>query len=768
MHFVCKDNRFFAKGLTPKAMRHRFLITIMSILISFTAYSGPARKDLIYLNQPDGTTFGAYIRGDEFMKITTTEQGHALIQDREGWWCYARYDGNGVKHSTGWHAGTEVPDRISAESRFIPYNTLVSKAGTKRKAAQIEENEPLMARVMKHNAESTKADDAVTKHGLIILAQFRDVKFTYSRADFVSMLTRSGYNHNGATGSAKEYFDAQFNGAVDFRFDVTPIVTLPSEMAFYGENDSDDSDKAPEQMVIEACRLVDNDVDFSQYDDDGDGDVDNVFVFFAGGDEAEGAGSDCIWSHAWYIYSGAGQFLSLDGKRIDRYACTSELSRRYSDGGKYRDVLAGIGSFCHEYFHTFGIPDMYDTDYEGSGGYSASLWAWTSLMDAGNQNNYGNTPPNLNAVERDYLGINRSITIEKDGRYSLEPIHIGGIYYRMETDHKDEYYLIECRSEEGWDRHIGGNGMLVYHIDKSKRGSGHSDSYSTVLTAAQRWSHANEVNCRPDHQCADLVEADSRRDAFSESEKDTYRAGLNNIRGVFFPNGNVTSIKEQGRPGLASWSGEPGKAGITNIKRTDEGISFNVIGFSGTEAPPAVTGIVTEAFTDAAIIRFESDRPFDGEAAVTWGRTGQQTITVYVTPYETGRYSITLEGLEPDNKTYTADIHFEINGMTGEPSSASFMTKKTPAVDWPFIYMNGVVKNTDGSLPAGSKLPLRLYNASDAAEITWELDGREICPEGDGYFTVSRSGVLKAHIIWQDGSEETVMKEIIIRKEDGE
>ena len=766
MQIVCKDSRFFAKRDKQKLMRHRILITIMALLISFTANCGPARKGLIYLSQPDGTTVSAYMQGDEFMKIVTTEQGHALIQDGEGWWCYARYDEKGGKHSTGWHAGTDIPVEISAESRLIPYNVLASNAGRKRAAIQ-NESEPLMSRIMNGRSAETKGDGKVMKHGLIILAQFKDVKFTHSREDFVNMLTRKGYSQNGATGSAKEYFEAQFNGAVDFQFDVSAIVTLPYEMSFYGGNDSDDSDKNPAQMIIDACRLVDDGTDFSLYDDDGDGDVDNVFVFFAGGDEAEGAGSDCIWSHAWYIKSGAGYNLSLDGKNIDRYACTAELSRRYSSNGTYRDVLAGIGTFCHEYFHTFGIPDMYDTDYEGSGGYSAGLWAWTSLMDAGNQNNYGNTPPNLNAIEREHLGIFAPTVIGKDGRYNLEPVHRNGTYYRMETDTKNEYYLIECRSEEGWDKYIGGSGMLVYHIDKSNRSAGHSDSYSMDLTAESRWLYANEVNCRPDHQCADLVEADSRRDAYPAGEKDVYHAEVQNIRGIFFPGDNATSIMEEGRPGLGAWSGEPGKAHISNIKRNGDGVSFNVIGFSDTETPPGVASIITEAFSDAAIIRFESDRPFDGEAAVTWGRTGMQTETSRVTPYETGKYSITLENLQPDNKTYTAEIHFEIDGITGEPSSVSFMTKKTPAVDWPFIYMNGVVKNVDGSLPAGSKLPLRVYNAGEAAEIRWEFDDREIRPEGDGYFTVSRSGILKAYIIWDDGSQDILMKEIIIRKEEG-
>ena len=80
--------------------------------------------------------------------------------------------------------------------------------------------------------------------------------------------------------------------------------------------------------------------------------------------------------------------------------------------------------------------------------------------------------------------------------------------------------------------------------------------------------------------------------------------------------------------------------------------------------------------------------------------------------------------------------------------------------------MNGVQKNSDGTLPEGSRLPLRVYNAGEAAEITWKFNGKVITAGGDGYFTVKESGELKACIIWDDGSEEAIVKEIIIGKED--
>ncbi len=747
-------------------MKLKTILVILTLFLSFTAHSGPARKGPVYLMQPDGSSFCARIRGDEFMKIYTTEDGNSIIQDKDGWWCYAYYDDGGSTFSSGYRIGRKVPQEVTSRSRMIPYGRLSANAAMKRAVAP-KEDESIIKRILRKQGISTKSTDSkpITKHGIIILAQFRDEKFTHTREDFMAMLNQTGYSLNGATGCAKEYFDAQFNGIYEFEFDISPIITLPGNMASYGGNLEDGSDKAPAQMIADACELADEHVDFSIYDDDGDNVVDNVFVFFAGGDEAEGAGQDRIWSHSWHIYSGAHKNLVLDGKRIDRYACTAELSRRYTTASNYRDVLAGIGTFCHEYFHTFGIPDMYDTDYEGSGGTAAGLWSSTSLMDSGNHNNYGNTPPHLNAVERELLGISEPAILGRNGGYTLEPIHKNGRYFRLETDCEGEYYLFECRSEEGWDKYAGGSGMLVYHIDKSTRSAGYSDSYGHAATAAERWDIINEVNGRPDRQCADLVEADARQDSFSEAETESFQASQKNIRGIFFPGTSVNSLLPDSAPGLKYWSGAVSEISVTNIRKTDGGVAFNVLGFTGYETPPSVTSVQTEVFMDAAIILFESDREFEGEATVTWGKTGAETGEMHVAPYEPGRYAITLENLQPDNKTYTVKIFFSLNGLTGEEKSISFMTKKTPVVQWPFIYMNGVAGNSDGTLPKGSRLPLRVYNAADAAEIRWTYDGVEVTTGGSGYFIAEKSGTLKAHIIWKDGSEETIMKEIVIGEE---
>ena len=452
--------------------------------------------------------------------------------------------------------------------------------------------------------------------------------------------------------------------------------------------------------------------------------------------------------------------MSLDGKRLNRYACTSELTRLTVADGK-TTTMAGIGTFCHEFSHTLGLPDLYDTDYEESGGEAAALWQWTALMHGGNHNGRGQVPPYFNAIEREILGLCSPEVIDSDGTYTLEPVHIGGKAYRIDTDHPDEYFLLECRSGERWDSKVGGSGMLIYHIDKSDRNSGYSDYYGYDITALRRWTVANEVNCRPDHQCADLLEADGRQDSFSAEESELFRSSLSSINGIFFPYSGTDSITPDGKPGLTYWSGEKSKATITNIRWENGKVTFSVIGFSEFTTPPEVKSISHEAFPDAAIINFESDKAFDGNAVVSWGRTGKEMESMTVRSYEPGKFAAVIEGLEPGNKTYTVTVAFEIGGVLGKSESTSFMTKKNPAVDWPFIFMNNVGKTESGRIAKGARLPLRLGNASDAASISWTFNGSPVTAGGDGYFKVSENGTLKAEIIFPDGSETVIIKEIV-------
>lgn len=724
-------------------MTFRHLIaTLMLFLSGISVFAGPAGRLPVYLQQPDGTVFQARIKGDEFTKIKTTAEGNAIIQDEDGWWCYAIYSSDGEKTSSGWTIGSQPPHDILTASTQIPYSKL-SEIADKRRASSAEFSEiPIFRRMkMVEEAQTRAASGSMTKHVLVILAEYKDVRFKYTKDDFVRLLTEKGYSVNNAIGSAKEYFDAQFNGLMEFEFHVSDIVTLQKNRAYYGANDVSGDDKKPAQMIADACMLADDQIDFSMFDDDGDGEADNVFVFFAGHDEAEGGAEECIWSHSWNILRGAGIRLNLDGTLIDKYACTSELTLAHLANGEIQEYLAGIGTFCHEYSHTLGLPDFYDTDFEESGGVSAGLWKRTSLMDGGNHNKLGMAPPNYNAIERMIAGINEPVMIEKTGTYSLGMIQETNKSYMVAGGSADEFYLLECRNVNGWDAHIGGRGLLVYRLNLSGGGF-------------ETWARINEVNVDPAQQHADLMEADGRQDRFETT--DEYHSAASHIARIFFPSGS------------SKFSMDDLGFSLSAIKMDDKSgvVSFNFQGSDDPILPPYAENITKDVFADAAIINFESSYMYEGTAYVSWGRSGKEKETLEIMPYKPGKYALILENLEHSGKTYDIDIWFVHEGMEGESRNISIMTKRMPASDWPYIYLGNMDRNSDGSFRQGSKFPLKTYGTGGAAEINWEFNGKPIRQEGDGYYVINDSGTLQAVIYWEDGSIDKVLKQIIISQEE--
>ena len=743
MQFVCKYSDVF--GRNTFFMRLKPLIITSILLFScIISLAVPARKTPVYMRQPDGSVFQAIIKGDEFTKIKTTSEGHAIVQDADGWWCYAVFESDGTRVSSGWKVGGDVPSEVLLQSSRIPYGILAHEGAMKRRSATQMTEAPMLKRL--NGIETRSIDATVTKHGLVILANFSDVKFKHTQEEFESLLTEEGYSVNGATGSAKEYFDDQFKGHMEFDFHVSDIVTLPKKREYYGGNDNSGEDMAPAEMIMDACRLADAGIDFSLFDDDKDGEVDNVFLFFAGQDEAEGGSDECIWSHAWSIRAGTGITLELDGVRIDRYACSAELKTAYDNAGNVYEFISGIGTFCHEYSHTLGLPDFYDTDYEESGGVAAGLWTRTSLMDGGNYNNLGNTPPNYNAIERMIAGISQPEILKETGTYTLSPIDKDSRSYALSNDNR-EFFLFECRSGKGWDSDIGGSGMLAYHIDLSEG-------------SEKIWTTYNEVNTDPDHQYADLLEADGRNDKFGTTQE--YSLNRADISGLFFPYGTVNFLNCESSPGLVYHDGEESKYTLNSIRKDGENIKFNFLGKDDIPLPPVAAGITKDVFADAAIINFESSFEYDGDATVIWGRSGQDKDTLTVSPYQTGKYGLVLEGLEPSGKTYELDIIFISQGIEGEKRSTSVMTKRAPSAEWPYIYLASMERNSDGPFNEGTKCPLRVYGASDAVQIPWHFNGSPVKREGDGYFHLTRSGKLQATIYWEDGRVEKVMKHIVI------
>lgn len=310
------------------------------------------------------------------------------------------------------------------------------------------------------------------KKGLVILVNFSDKSMvsSHTQSVFNNQFNKEGYSDGGHVGSVHDYFYDQSYGQFNLTFDVIGPVTVSQKMSYYGGNDSNGDDMYPATMVSEAINLVDSQVNFADYDWDGDGEVDQVYVIYAGNGEAAGGGSNTIWPHEWnlssaaYYGDGSGA-LRLDGVKINTYACSCELS------GSSGTTLNGIGTACHEFSHCLGYPDFYDTDYNG--GFGMNSW---DLMDAGSYNGpngYGEVPAGFTSYERWCAGwlTPTELTNPKTVKEMKPLLDSPEAYIIYNDKNENEYILLENRQNEKWfkyvDTYTTPHGLLAIHVDYS-------------------------------------------------------------------------------------------------------------------------------------------------------------------------------------------------------------------------------------------------------------------------------------------------------------
>lgn len=611
-----------------------YTIALISILMGCSFYAlavGAYPKPITY-TQPDGTTVTVMLHGDEFLHWATV--GGRLVQRADdGFVYYASFESDGTITRSSVKAGTGMMVMSSSSSTVTPPPAAINRALAKREMMVKRIRSMVASAASSGGASKTSPLVTGEKHFLVILAQTSDVLFTIDgvKTAFTNLLNQSGYSANGGTGSAKDYF---MNNSTDYSadtptplftpvFDVIGPVTVSNTMAYYGANDAVGNDLHPDEFVADACIAADADVDFSQYDYDNNGRVDNVFVYYAGHNEAEYGGDDTIWPHRWSLYY---QDVTLDGKRVWDYACTSEYQ------GASGTDMCGIGTFCHEFSHVLGLPDFYDIDYDTNG--SGNGLGPFSLMSSGNYNNDGKTPPYFSSMERKLLGwMGEATEITAASAISLSSVK-NNVAYSIATGNEDEYYLFEARKEEGWDTPLL-DGLLIYHVDQS-------DNLVEGYTAKVRWDNWN-INSVAAHQCFDLVET-------------VPEADIAYMNDYIFPGLGTahTSFTPATTPAFKAWSGSATGFSITNIAITGTGASFDVSfpglfsqeGFSVIDSPYAsysrgdnFTLSVTTADTPASVTWTYDGSSKDNNSVVRLNTTGDHTVVATIT-YSDGRVEV--------------------------------------------------------------------------------------------------------------------------------
>lgn len=437
---------------------------LLSLLAAFTlcvaALAVPATPRLFKVKQADGTIVTYRLTGDETSHMLTTLDGIPLLRMADGSLCYAEVSGSELRPTT--RLAHDPAARTAEEIAHLATLRIDRAARAElvqaRRAARVKAPASSPARAGGNFGGKHYSGQ---KKGIIILVNFQDVKMqpAHTKAVYENMANLPGYSEGGNTGSVRDYFYEQSYGQLEVTFDVFGPVTVSKNMAYYGANDMRGQDLRPEYMVREACQLIDDECDFSKYDWDGDGEVDQVFVIYAGYGEANGtADENTIWQHKHSFRNAGMSTMAADGVRIDTYACSCELN--YKEGVAL--TLDGIGTICHEYSHCFGLADAYDIDYSGGKG----MGPW-SVMDNGCRNGSNYQPCGYSAFERWSCGWLEPVELSKGRRVNeMKSIDSAPEAYVIYNEGKrDEFYLLENRQQRGFNVSDYGHGLLVTRID---------------------------------------------------------------------------------------------------------------------------------------------------------------------------------------------------------------------------------------------------------------------------------------------------------------
>jgi len=688
-------------------MKLRPLVILLMLLLWLPAGGVGGYSRPVKVLQPDGGLLVLRIYGDESFSYKTTLDGSIVAQGEDGFYYYADYNSGKLNISSR---------RVSSEgeegyAKTIPTMVFQSLASSKNRQLSRFGQFPVLTR-------------AVTSFStLVIPVQFADEKFITPspRNRIFNLFNQVNYSADGATGSVRDYFRDNTGITGNLTFDIVEPVTLSECVAYYGANTSEMTDARIRHMVVEACMAADHQgVDFSKYDYDSDGVVDNVFIIYAGHNEAEGGGDAAIWPQSWNV---ADMKLYIDGKRILNFSCCSELS------GAYGLNFTGIGTICHEYCHYFGLKDMYDINSDTEG-LSNGLFGTLSIMDKGCYNNEGKTPPYFNIVEREMLGLAGKSFIMNEGTILLPPVRDASEAKVLRTSYNDELFFLEYRDGNGWDKYAGGVGLVIYHVDRTDNDAG-------SMSARMRWK-TNTVNGCASHPCARAVTPPSLASPV--------------VGDAFFPGtGGINDIHSSETFALLDWSGRGVGFGLSDIRGEADKLAVDIIDDNSWDLP-SVTSYSVITRQTSATLSWEASGSRDGEWYLIWKKSTAVSADTLVT--KSLEYDFNF--LTPDCE-YMCEIYYLYHDVKSKSYSFSFHTAKMLSS---FPLIGGIKKEYE----AGETIPLYVFNlVEDYQYIRWYL-GSDII-EGDKLIVqVGGKYELSAEITYPDFSVERLSKTIIIKE----
>jgi len=366
---------------------------------------------------------------------------------------------------------------------------------------------------------------------LILLIDFRGNPHTNEPAVFTSKILGSGESAEYPYESLKKFYQRSSYGALDIDGSVLGWYTAWLPRFFYGNGrQSVWGLWGVKALIKEALRYYEPVVDFSQFDNDGDGVIDYFCVIWTGPNTG--------WGSLWWGWCDTTKFFfgndpfTVDGKRLGVFSWQPEQRVR-SD-----NTVFTAQTLIHETGHALGLPDYYD--YDGTKGPGGGLGGF-DMMDA--------TQFDHNAFSKWMLDwIEPAVIINGAQTVTLRPADTYNDCVVIMPGQKpialfSEFFMVQYRTfGRGNDFFFPGSGLTIWHVDGRLNSEGTDFLYD---------------NSYADHKLLRLMEADGKE----EIENGDGEADAEDCYAPF----SAREFSSRSVPASNDYAGDPTGIAVTNI-----------------------------------------------------------------------------------------------------------------------------------------------------------------------------------------------------------
>lgn len=552
-------------------MKRFFTFLLIALLAIPAAFAVRPLKRFFVKTQSDGTQIVVARHGDGHNGVVfyVTQDERVLVQNNNGDLCYAVAQGSRLRASD--FIAHEPPHRSADEVAFLQKSALDAQQASQTLATRkhrLQKNRISSGSSSRKDGLGTygkTGGGAVSSIGEftipVIMVEFSDVKFQESTTKSLlnRMYNEVGFSDGKSIGSVRDYFTSQSGGMFRPKFDVVTKVALSKKRAEYGKDRGDNIDVNLGDFYIDAIEAAaEAGMDFSKYVYQGG--VPCIILLYAGQGEAnsyEEGSADYLWPCEWDEDSD----FTLGGKKvhINSFFIGNEIQYSYKNTGSYNapvyertgdPMLAGIGTFCHEFGHALGLPDFYCTDYS----HTATALDYWDIMDMGPYLGDGYTPIGYTAYEKNFLGWLKIRELTGPEIVTLTPFDNPegdhAVLVRNDKDFK-EYYIFENRKADTWYPADMSGGMLAVH----------------VAFDATKWVE-NVLNNDEKKLRMQVFAADGIVTEAGESNPD--------FRSDLFPGSkNVKKATNSGTPSMTAYTGTYMNKPLYRIAYDGENVTFN-------------------------------------------------------------------------------------------------------------------------------------------------------------------------------------------------